>query len=661
MLQFRERAHRTVVRVGLAVVILCLQPVTGHSQVSVLTQHNDNLRDGTNASETVLTPANVNVSQFGMLFKVSVDDQVFAQPLVDASVNIGGATHGVVYVATSNNSVYAFDATTGAPYWHVNLGAAFTIQEGGYTCQDILNTAGIMSTPVIQPSNNTLYVVAKTYINGTSAHTLHALNLSTGAEQAGSPVQIQASGFNSVDENQRPALLLANGNIYFSFAGHCDQGSWKGITFAYNASTLAQVGVFNASPSDNGNGIWQSGNGAAADSAGNIYWVTGNGAWDGATNFSETMLKANAKLGLEDWHTPSDYASLDSGDVDLTSSGPLLLSGTSLMLAGGKGGVLNLVNTGDMGHLGDANAVQVWQATSSHIHSLTYLNANLYMWGQSDYLKVFSFNGSTFNPNPTYTGTIQAIGHPGASLSISANGTSNGILWAATNSQGQSGGLGAWHMTEPGILYAYGLPGMTALWNNEQNPGRDDCNNYAKFTAPTIANGRVYLASFGTAQTKSGQLCVYGELTASSAPLISNGTYVITSVHSGQAIDDPAASRNDGEVMQQWDVNNGTNQQWVVNNLGNNVITLTNVASGQSLDVKGGSTANSAAVVQWPYHDEPWEQWTVISAGKNAYELLSVNSGQALDVNTGSDTEGETLDQYPYQGNPWQQWTFTRQ
>jgi outer membrane protein assembly factor BamB len=231
MLHSRERTHRTFARVGLVFMILCLQPVTGHSQVSVLTQHNDNLRDGTNASETVLTPANVNVSQFGMLFKVSVDDQVFAQPLVDASVNIGGATHSVVYVATSNNSVYAFDAATGAPYWHINLGAAFTIQEGGYTCQDILNTAGIMSTPVIQPSSNTLYVVAKTYINGTSAHTLHALNLSTGAEQAGSPVQIQASGFNSVDENQRPALLLANGNLYFSFAGHCDQGSWKGVTF----------------------------------------------------------------------------------------------------------------------------------------------------------------------------------------------------------------------------------------------------------------------------------------------------------------------------------------------------------------------------------------------------------------------------------------------
>jgi outer membrane protein assembly factor BamB len=661
MPHIRERARRAAARTGLILMVLGLLPVMGYSQVSVFTQHNDNLRDGLNASETVLTAANVNASQFGMLFKVAVDDQMFAQPLVDASVSIGGGTHSVVYVATSNNSVYAFDAVTGAPYWHVNLGTAFTIQDGGYTCMDILNTAGIMGTPVINPANNTLYVVAKTFINGVAAHKLHALNLSTGAEQAGSPVTIQASGFNSVDENERPALLLANGNIYFSLAGHCDQGSWKGFTFAYNATTLAPVGVFNASPSDNGNGIWESGNGDAADAAGNVYFVTGNGAWDGATNFSETMLKAGPSLNLVDWHTPSDFSTLDAEDNDLSSSGPLLLAGTNLMLAGGKAGVLNLVNTTDMGHLGDNTAVQVWPATSSHIHSLVYFNGNLMMWGQADFLRVYHFDGTTFDTTPTFTGSLQAIGHPGGALSASANGTSNGILWAATNSAGGPDGMGAWHFTEPGILYAYGLPTMIPLWNNEQNPTRDDCGNFAKFTAPTIANGRVYLASFGTASTNSGQLCVYGELgTAASTPLIPNGTYVITSVHSGQAIDDPAMSQTQGQVMQQWDVNNGTNQQWVVNNVVNNVITLTNVDSGQALAVQGGSTANSAPVVQVASQNVASQQWNVISVGNNAFELTNVNSGQALDVNTGSTTEGETLDEFPYQANPWQQWIFTK-
>jgi hypothetical protein len=651
----RKPIQRGLVTLGCLLMMSASHLDAGMAQVSVLTQHNDNLRDGVNASESALTPANVNSSLFGLLFKLSVDDQVYAQPLIDKSVNIGGGTHSVAYVATTNNSVYAFDANTGTPYWHVSLGTALKVSDINFGCSDVLDTTGIMSTPVIDPSNNTMYVVAETYINGVAAHKLHALNLSTGAEQAGSPVEIQASGFSSVDAMQRPGLLLANGNIYFSFASHCDHGSWKGFTFAYNANSLAQVGVFDATPDDNGAGIWQSGNGDAADAAGNVYWVTGNGTWDGVNDFSESMMKGTPNLSLMDWYTPSNYSSLDSGDIDLTSSGPLLLSDSNLMVAGGKGGVLNLVNTENMGHLG--GAVETWQANNSHIHSLVYFNSNLYLWGQSDYLKVFQFNGSTFNPTPTYTGSIKAIGHPGASLSISANGTSNGILWAATNSQGQTGGAGAWHMTEPGILYAYSLPSMTPLWNNQQNATRDTCNNYAKFTPPTIANGKVYLASFGTAQTDSGQVCVYGAL--SSATLIPDGTYVITSVHSGQAIDDPGHSKVDGEVMTQYTVNNGTNQQWVLHNLGNNVITLTNVASGQALEVTDGSKSNSALVDQYPYQSNPWQQWNVISVGGGAYELTSVNSGEALDVDGGGTTIGEKLDQYPYKGYSWQQWKFT--
>jgi outer membrane protein assembly factor BamB len=488
-------------------------------QVNVLTQHFDNLRDGVNSSETALTPFNVNVNRFGMLFHVSVDDQVYAQPLVVTNVGIAGGKHNVVFLATANNSVYAFDADTGAQYWHVNLGPAFTISDGRFTCQDVLDTSGIMGTPVIDLANNTLYVVAETYTNRTTAQNLHALSLSTGAEQPHSPVTIAASGFVAQYSLERTGLLLANGNIYFSFAGHCDQGSWKGFTFAYNVTNLAQVAVFNASPDDNGASIWQSGNGDAADSSGNIYFVTGNGSWDGRHDFSETMMKAGPTLNLEDWHTPSDYASLDSKDLDLSSSGPVLLSGNGagLMVAGGKDGVLHLVKTSAMGHLGDSGIVQNWKATSSHIHSLAYFNSNLYLWGQSNYLREYHFNGSTFNTTPSHEGTLQSHGHPGGSLSISANGTSNGILWAATNSQGQGNGVGAWHRTEPGILYAYSLPGMTPIWNNQQNASRDSCDNYAKFNDPTIANGKVYLASFGTAQTRSGQLCVYGELPPSLA------------------------------------------------------------------------------------------------------------------------------------------------
>jgi outer membrane protein assembly factor BamB len=637
-----------------------MHPDLSRAQVNALTQHSDNNRDGVNSNETVLTPSNVNQSQFGMLFKKVVDDQVFAQPLVDTNISIGGGTHNVVYVATSNNSVYAFDADTGVQYWHVNLGTAFTISNGGYTCQDILDTSGIMSTPVIDPSTNSIYVVAETYISGTATHKLHKLNLSTGAEQSGSPVTISASGFISKDSLQRPGLLLANGNIYFSFAGHCDAGSWKGITFAYNATSLAQVGVFNASPSDNGAGIWQSGNGPAADSSGNVYFITGNGSWDGVNNFSETFIKTGPDLNLEDWHTPSDYASLDSGDQDLTASGAVLMSGTNLVIGGGKDGVLHLIKTGSMGHLGDSTAVQNWKATSSHIHSINYFNNNLYLWGQVDYLRVYNFNGTTFNTTPTFKGAQQAIGHPGASLSISANGTSNGILWATTNTASASDGSGAWHGTEPGILYAYNLSGMGQIWNNTQNKTRDYCGNYAKFTPPTIVNGKVYLPSFGSASTKSGFLCVYGELSSTNS-LIPNGTYEFINVNSGMAIDDPGFSKTNGTDMHQYTVNNGSNQLWTVVNLGSDIITLTNNSSGEALDVVGASKATGALVDQWPNQEQTNQQWQVISLGSGQYELTSVNSGLALEVVGGSKSNSADLDQNTYAGNAWQKWTITAQ
>lgn len=638
---------------GLASAVLATVSL---AQTSVLTQHNDNNRDGVNSVETALTPANVNGTQFGLLFKAVVDDQIYAQPLYMANVQIAGGIHNVVFVATTNNSVYAFDADSGVQYWHVSLGPAFAIPDGGFTCSDIVGNSGIMSTPVIDASTNTLYVVAETWINNAASHHLHALNVATGADIAGSPVTISASGFNSVHENQRAGLLLANNNIYITFAGHCDQGNWAGFTFAYSASNLTQVGVFNASPDDNGASIWQSGNGPAADSVGNVYLITGNGTWDGARDFSETFLKMNSSLNLLDWHTPSNYSTLDYYDDDLTASGPLLIPGTTLVVGGGKDGVLHLVNTNNMGHLGDANAVQTWKATSSHIHSMNYWNGNLYLWGQGDYMRVYSFNGSTFNTTPKYELSKQAFAHPGGTLSLSANGNSNGILWASTNTTFGNDGQGAWHTTVPGILYAYNASNMNLLWTSQQNAARDSCNNYAKFTAPTIANGKVYLPSFGTAGTASGQVCVYGLLP--NANLIANGTYVLVGVNSGSALDDPMSSTTAGEDMEIYTVNNGTNQQWTVTNLGNNVVTLTNGASGMLLDVAGASTVASASVDQQSSNGQTSQQWKVVSVGSGAYELVNVNSGMALDVSGGRNDNGTPIHQYPYNGNPWQQWTF---
>ncbi len=643
---------------GIAALVLPALSDPASAQVSVLTQHNDNFRDGVNAGETVLTPENVNASQFGMLFKLAVDDQVFAQPLIASRVTIAGGVHNVLIVATANNSIYAFDADSGTLYWHVNFGTPMSKSVSTWNCNDVLGSSGIMSTPVI--ANGRLYVVAQTYIGGTSVHALHALDITTGADAAGSPVQIQAPEFVSLAQMERPSLLYANNSIYFSVASHCDNGNWKGFTFAYDAASLAQTGVFDASPDDNGGGIWHSGNGDAADPLGNVFVVTGNGGWDGMTNFGETVLKTSPTLALEDWYTPSNWNDLNGGDADLTASGPLLLPNANALVAGGKDGYLRLVNTTDLGHLGD-NTAQSWQATSSHIHSLVYYNSNLYMWGQSDYLRVFHFNGTTFATSPSFVGNLQALGHPGGTLSISANGGANAILWAATNSKGDPSDptLGAWHMTQPGILYAYNTANMTQIWNNEQNPARDDCGNYAKFTAPTIANGKVYLPSFGTAQTQSGQVCVYGQLPTGTHAL-QNGTYTIANVNSGQLLSDPGGSQQPSIVMQQQAAANTANQQWVLNNIGNNVITLTSAASAQVLDVNAGSTGPGALLDQYPYKAVTWQQWALKSLGSGSFEVTSHNGGNAMEVTGGSVAAGANIDQAAYAGKAWQQWVFAK-
>ncbi len=656
MVDMKEVARLVSASVCKGIFTMLLGASVCGGQTSVLTQHNDNNRDGVNASETTLTPSNVNSNNFGLLFKVQVDDQVYAQPLYMANLSIAGGTHNVVFIATTNNSVYAFDADSAKQYWHVQLGPAYNVNDKPPGCTDVVATAGIMSTPVIDPSTNTLYVVAQTWVNNTSTHYLHALSVASGADAGGSPVTINASGFNSVYENQRSALLLANKNIYIAFSSHCDTGLYAGYTMAYSTSGLSQTGVFNPGPNNSESAIWHSGNGSAADSAGNVYVITGNGAWDGESEFGESFLKFNSNLILQDWNTPTEYGPTPhQGDNDLTASGPLLIPGANLIVGGGKDGKLHLLNTGNMGHLTDNGAQPEWQATSSHIHSLNFWNNNLYLWGQGDYMKVFSFNGSTFNTTPKYQLGVKALNHPGGTLSLSANGTTNGILWASTNSS-IGDGSGAWHVTVPGILYAYNATNMNLLWTNQQNAARDGCDNYAKFTAPTIVNGKVYLASFGQQSTQSGQLCVYGELP--STPLIANGTYVLVDSNSKKALDNPNFSKSNGTVMEIFSVNDGSNQQWTVNNLGNNVITLTNGSSGQLLEVTGASTSNSALVDQFPANGQTNQQWRVTMIGVNTYELVNVGSGLALDVDGASTANQTELDQYPYQGHAWQQWIF---
>jgi hypothetical protein len=498
---------------GLVLCFVFSAVLSSPAQVNVITQHNDLARTGQNLSETTLTPSNVNVNQFGLLFRNTVDNQVYAQPLVVSAVNIGGGTHNVVYVATTSNSVYAFDADAGTQYWHVNLGTPVSNADYGGGCVDINGSAGIIGTPVIDPVSGTLYAVNSLNNAGVFSFMLHALDITTGADKTGSPVQITNTGFTPLTQNQRAGLALANGNLLIPFSSHCDMGNYHGFLFSYDPSTLAKVAVFNASPTGNGNSLWMSGQGPAVDASGSIYFGTSNGTWDGVSNFSESFIKLNPNLTLADWFTPANHANLDGGDADLDTSGPLLIPPGNRLTMVGKSATGYVINSANLGHLGDASAVQTITLGGALHGSAVYWNGavngpEVYMWAQSDKLKAFQFNGSSLITPNFQTGPDFIGGEPGAYVSISANGNTNGIVWANAVLSGNAN-----HGSVPGVLRAYDANNIaTELWNNQQNAGRDTCNNFAKNGYATIANGKVYLGSFGTANAGSGQLCAYGEL-----------------------------------------------------------------------------------------------------------------------------------------------------
>jgi hypothetical protein len=495
--------------------------------VDVTTQHNDLARTGANLKETVLTPANVGGGHFGMLFKRAVDDQLYTQPLVVTGVKINGGTHDVVYVTTVNNSVYAYDANDAnrtTPLWHVNFGTPANLHDAQFGCLDINGQMGIIGSPVIGLKKegapvDALYVVALTKTGDGFQQRLHALDLATGADLPNSPATITAKDFDPLMQNQRPGLMLASGKVYIGYASHCDKEPYHGFLIGYDAATLAQTAVYNSSPTGEGASVWQSGQAPALDAQGNIYIVTGNGSWNGKDNFSESFIKLDQHLKMHDWFTPTNREMLDKMDMDLDSSGATLIPGTHLVIGGGKEGVLYVIDTENLGHFGDEHAVQHFKATQSHLHSLVYWKSAsrgglIYVWGQRDKARVYTFADNRINETPVMTRDETNEGHPGAMLSLSANNDHDGILWAAIHATGDS-----WHESRPGILHAYDADNIgTELWNSLQNPNRDDCGEYSKMAPPTVANGKVYLSSFGTQNIGTGQFCVYGLLPNGPAP-----------------------------------------------------------------------------------------------------------------------------------------------
>jgi outer membrane protein assembly factor BamB len=511
--------------------------------VSVLTQHNDHTRSGWNSNETLLTTDNVNVEHFGKQFVLSVDGQTYAQPLVVARVSIGGGEHNVVYVATVNNTVYAFDGDNGKVYWQKNYtqpgmrppkntdmtGAC----GGGY--QDFSGNMGIVGTPVIDPAAQRMYFVARSTTGSTYVQYLHAVNIVDGNEVAGSPVPITASVAGSGDgnvggtitfdaqrQNQRQGLTLANGIVYITWSSHCDWGPYHGWVIGYDASTLARQVVYNATPDGGLGGMWESGMGMAVDADGALYVVTGNGTAGvgndptNVINRGSSALKltrSGATLSVASWFTPFDYQNLNTYDLDYGGMGALLIPNSNYFLTGGKDGKLYLLNKDNMGgfQAGSNNVQQVlFLASGANMHAqAAYYKGSskefVYVWSENDPLRAIPFDRAT-NTLDASGMTVFAQGGPtgqsGAVLSVSSNGSQDGtgIVWAAHAFTGD-----AEHDVSPGILRAFDARDVSKeLWNNRQNTSRDAAGSYAKFASPTIANGRVYLPTF------SNQVVVYG-------------------------------------------------------------------------------------------------------------------------------------------------------
>jgi hypothetical protein len=502
---------------------------------SVLMQHNDLGRTGLNPNETLLAPGNVDAAHFGKKFAQPVDGQIYAQPLFVPQVAIPNmGKHDVVYVATENDTIYAFDANTKQPaLWQVSfLSAGVTAvpatetNEATITPQD-----GITGTPVIDVASGTLYVVSetKTTAGPTYTYQLHALDLGTGAEKLGGPVVVMGSvagmapdamggmvSLSPLHGGQRAGLALLGGVLYVPFAGHGDRYKyWHGWVFGYDAKTLAQTFVYCTTPDANAGAVWQSGAGIAVDAAGSTYVETGNGTFDGMSggrDLSQSVIKLDAAGKLADWFAPHDAVALSDADVDLGSAGPMLLpdqpgAHPHLMIGSGKPGYLYVLDRDQMGHFNAAGDTQIVQKVTVHPNSTSdslgifgtpvYFDGRVYVHAVGDSIRAFSLNGGTLSTT-SVSQTTRAFPTQ-AHLSASANGTAAGILWMLLSD--------GFTPARPAVLYAFDASDLTKeLYDSGQAAAfRDVAGRSSKFLAPTVANGHVYVGT----QT---ELDVYGAL-----------------------------------------------------------------------------------------------------------------------------------------------------
>src|ERR1700722_14559175 len=487
----------------------------------VLTYHNNNARTGLYSAETILTPANVNSASFGKLFTLSADGLVDAQPLYLSAVNISGVTHNVLIVATEHGTVYAFDADTGGTLWHVT-----TLKSGETTsddrgCSQVTPEIGITSTPVIfrpKTSNPVIYVVAMSKdASGDYHQRLHALNATNGAELYKGPVDISAkypgtgdnsSGgyviFDPAQYKERAGLLLIGHTIYLAWASHCDIRPYTGWIMGYNMTTLAQTTILDVTPNGNEGAIWGAGAGMASDGAGNIILLDANGDFDTSLNtsgfpsdgdYGNAFLKLSTSSGLAvtDYFEMDNESSENGSDTDLGSGGTLLVSPKDstgkvwdLAVGAGKDSNLYVVNRNNMGKFNSGeNAIyqELAGALPGGIWSMpAAYNAHIYYGPVGSPILAFEFQNAKLLSS-TVAQTSNTFGYPGATPSVSANVSKNGIVWAAEN-------------VNPAVLHAYNATNLQEIYNtNQASKNRDQFGAGNKFITPTIAHGKVYVGT----------------------------------------------------------------------------------------------------------------------------------------------------------------------
>jgi hypothetical protein len=493
----------------------------------VLTYHNDNQRTGRYPSETSLTLKNVNSSTFGKLFVIPTDGRVDAQPLYAPTVSIpGNGTHNVLFVASEHGTVYGFDADNGSTLWQVTTLASGETPSDNRGCSQVTPEIGVTSTPVIDLTSGphgTIYVVAMSKDPSSNYHQrLHPLDITSGAEEFGGPVEIAAKYPGTGDNSQggyvifdpkqykeRAGLLLLDHIVYTSWASHCDDRPYTGWIISYNETTLAQQSVLNVTPNGHEGAIWAAGAGLAADTIGNIYFLDANGTFDTALNakgfpengdYGNAIMKLSTKKGqlaVSDYFNMYNTVSESDVDEDLGSGGAMVVPNFvdskgvlhKLVVGAGKDANIYVANRTNMGKFNPNNNSQIYQevtgALAGSVFSAPAFEDNAIYYGAvGDTIKAFSFNTSGLLNSTPASATSTKFSFPGATPSISGAATGDLILWATEN-------------TSPAVLHAYEAKNLSVeLYNSNQAAGgRDHFGNGNKFITPTIANGKVYVGT----------------------------------------------------------------------------------------------------------------------------------------------------------------------